>query len=183
LVLVPLLLAVAVAGCDFSELGDREDGNTARTVLDERGLYGGVGLGSSEAEIRAALGEAGGGDGYKPLNETEYRGPPHIRAQGDVRPILLRYAVTAYLINARTKVVFSMIVSSPGATTRAGVGVGDPLSLVRRKYEHVVCGKQVAGEPLLGGETPTYPWCRVRRHGVEVFFGDDPIESITLTQR
>ena len=88
----------------------------------------------------------GGGDGYKPLNETEYCGPPHIQAQGGVRPILLRYAVTAYLINARTKVVFSMIVSSPGATTRAGVGVGDPLSLVRKKYNHVVCGKQVAGD-------------------------------------
>jgi hypothetical protein len=179
LVLVPSVLAIALAGCDVSEL---ETGPARRTTLEERGTYGGVGLGSSEAEVRAALGEPGGGDGYKPLSESDYRGPPHIRALGGVKPILLRYDESAYLLNARTKRVFSMIVSKPGATTRAGVGVGDPLSGVRRNYENPVCGRAVAGEPLFGDEVPTYPWCRIRRGDVEVFFGDDPIQSITVTR-
>ena len=60
------MLAIALAGCDLSELGDRETGPTQRTTLDERGSYGGVGVGSSEADVRAALGEPGGGDGYTP---------------------------------------------------------------------------------------------------------------------
>jgi hypothetical protein len=183
LALVPFVLAIALAGCDLSELGDRETGPTQRTTLDERGSYGGVGVGSSEADVRAALGEPGGGDGYNPLSESDYRGPPHIRVLGGVKPILLRYDETAYLLNTRTKRVFSMIVSKPGATTSRGVGVGDPLSGVRRNYENAVCGRAVAGEPLFGDEVPTYPWCRIRRGDVEVFFGDDPIQSITVTRK
>jgi hypothetical protein len=46
---------------------------------------------------------------------------------------------------------------------------------------HVECGEAVAGEPLFGGETPTYPWCRALIGDTRVFFGRDPIESITLT--
>jgi hypothetical protein len=76
-----------------------------------------------------------------------------------------------------------MIVSKPGATTSRGVGVGDPLSGVRRNYENAVCARAVAGEPLFGDEVPTYPWCRIRRGDVEVFFGDDPIQSITVTRK
>lgn len=75
------------------------------------------------------------------------------------------------------------MVSRFGATTRAGVGVGDPLSRVRTEYDKSVCGKATAGEPLFGDEVPTYPWCRVRRGDVEVFFGDDPVESITVTMK
>jgi hypothetical protein len=46
----------------------------------------------------------------------------------------------------------------------------------------VTCGEQVAGEPLLGGEPPKYRWCRTTVAHVRVFFGGDPIESITLTR-
>ena len=60
--------------------------------------------------------------------------------------------------------------------------VGDPLDLVRENYEHVRCGKAVAGEAVSGGDPSTYAWCRMRLDSVEVFFGDDPIESVTLTQ-
>ena len=68
-----------------------------------------------------------------------------------------------------------------GARTRAGVGVGDPLELVRQRYESTKCGEARADEPLFGGEGPTYPWCRAVVGSVRVFFGDDPIKSITMT--
>lgn len=69
-----------------------------------------------------------------------------------------------------------------GARRRSGVGVGDPLDAVVDRYDGVRCAEAVAGEPLLGGETPTYRWCRALVDGTRVFFGGDPIESITLTR-
>jgi hypothetical protein len=44
----------------------------------------------------------------------------------------------------------------------------------------VPCGKAIAGEAVFG-ESPSYRWCRALVGGVRVFFGGDPIESITLT--
>ncbi len=67
------------------------------------------------------------------------------------------------------------------ARTRAGVGVGDELARVREAYEGVECGEAIAGEPLFGDDYPTYSWCRTRVRRIRVFFGEDPIESITMT--
>lgn len=54
---------------------------------------------------------------------------------------------------------------------------------MRERYdERVECGEAVAGEALVGGETPMYPWCRVRVGDSIVFFGEDPIESVTLAR-
>lgn len=58
----------------------------------------------------------------------------------------------------------------------------DDLELVRVRYDRTECGEAVAGEALLGGETPTYLWCRAIVSGTRIFFGEDPIESITLTR-
>jgi hypothetical protein len=76
-----------------------------------------------------------------------------------------------------------MATLADGAETRAGVGVGDDLERVRERYRRVSCGESVAGESLLGGDTPMYPWCRAIVGNVRVFFGENPIESITLTKR
>jgi hypothetical protein len=72
--------------------------------------------------------------------------------------------------------------SRRGAQTRAGVRVGDGLELVRIRYGRVHCGEAVAGEPLFGGELPTYPWRRALVGDVRVFFGGEPIDSVTLTR-
>jgi len=74
-----------------------------------------------------------------------------------------------------------MAILERGARTRTGVGVGDELDRVRERYERVECGEAVAGEPLFSGEPPTYSWCRALVGGTRVFFGGDPIESITVT--
>jgi hypothetical protein len=77
--------------------------------------------------------------------------------------------------------VFSMATLADGARTRAGVGVGDDLDDVRQAYERVNCGEAIAGEPLFGDDYPTYPWCRALVGSVRVFFGEDPIASVTIT--
>jgi hypothetical protein len=46
-------------------------------------------------------------------------------------------------------------------------------------YEGVFPEGAVGGEPVFGGETPTYPWCLVRGK-IRVFFGEDPIDSIMI---
>jgi hypothetical protein len=61
------------------------------------------------------------------------------------------------------------------------VSIGEPLQSVLGSYERSRCGEAVAGEPIFGGDTPMYGWCRARVAGASVFFGGDPIESITLT--
>jgi hypothetical protein len=73
-----------------------------------------------------------------------------------------------------------MITLAEGARTRAGVGIGDDLERVREAYDRVDCGEAVGGEPVFGGDTPMYPWCRVLGD-IHVFFGEDPIDSITLS--
>jgi hypothetical protein len=177
-----LFLITFAAGCDLSELGGTEDDAGFPTTVDEAGgRYGEVSFGSAEEEVRAAFGEPGGREGYFPLDEDFFRGPVFIRAVGG-KPAVLRYEEAAFLVSP-TAGVYSFVVTRLGAKTRAGVMVGDPLSQVRERYEGVSCGEAVAGEALFGGEQPTYPWCRARVSGAEVFFGDDPIEAITVTAR
>jgi hypothetical protein len=185
MVLVPLVLAIVVSGCDLSGL--ERTGLTRGSAPRWTSV---AGMAASVSALRKPRSVLRSGSPAATTTTATTRSVNRntavrhtSRALGGVKPILLRYDETAYLLNARTKRVFSMIVSKRGATTRAGVGVGDPLSRVRRKYGDAVCGRAVAGEPLFGGETPTYPWCRVRLGDIEVFFGDDPVESITVTRK
>ena len=89
-------------------------------------------------------------------------------------PTPLHYDDTSYLVSP-TIGVFSMATLERGARTGSGVGVGDELALVRSRYRSVSCGE------FDNGEGHTYPWCRALVGDVRVFFGDDPVASITLT--
>jgi hypothetical protein len=179
-VLVAVLIALTCARCDLGEFAGVEDDASFPTVIDEqRGSYGGVTLGASAAAVRSRFGEPGGDSGYFPLDEESYRGPPFIPTPAG-RPDVLRYAEAAFLV-ARDTGLASLVVTRLGATTRAGIAVGDRLARVRQRHDDVRCGEAPAGEAIFGGEDPTYPWCEVGVGRVQVFFGDDPIESITLT--
>ena len=157
-------------------------------MVDERaGVVAGVRFGDSAEEIRQHLGAPSDSKpGFFPAGD-DYSGPPAISApaadQGRprVRPIALHYKDVAFLISRHVG-TFSMATLTEGAQTRAGVAVGDDLDRVRQRYKRVTCGEQSVGEPVFGGqERPTYRWCRTVVGGVRVFFGGDPIESITLT--
>ena len=184
-VLTALLLA-ATAGAAIALLALRRDEHAEPVLVDEQvGVLHGVRFGASEREVEARLGEeTDDHDGLFPEG-ADYTGPPAIPSPGSDRgsrvpPAELHYDKTAYLVSP-TVGVFSMATLEDGARTRAGVGVGDDLELVRERYDWVECGEAVAGEPLFGGQTPTYPWCRALVGDTRVFFGGDPIGSITLT--
>lgn len=152
-------------------------------VDERRGVLRGVELGASTDDVRARLGEpTDRSQGFFPHGRS-YTGPPAIPTPPSDRgaPASLHYDDTAYLVSP-TRGVYSMATLRRGARTRAGVGVGDDLELVRERYDRVDCGRSPAGEAILGGQTPTYPWCRAIVGDVRVFFGGDPIESVTLTR-
>jgi hypothetical protein len=173
---------VGVSGCSYGFGPDDGVSHPPRSIDEVAGTIAGVGLGSSEAEIRAAFGAPVGGAGFAPEGE-KFRGPEAIATptppRGRTRPQNLRYEETSFLLTRRTG-AYAVMTTNEGDATVAGVAVGDPLDSVRSTYQKVSCGTSVAGEPLFGGETPTYPWCRTRVGNVDVFFGDDPIEAITL---
>ena len=70
-----------------------------------------------------------------------------------------------------------MATAATGSTTKAGVGVGDPLAGVPTSFKHIDCGQ------TSGGVKPSYNWCRARLPKLRVFFGGAPIRSITLMPR
>jgi hypothetical protein len=177
--LIALLLA-AVAGLGLALFLVRRDEEVQPVLVDERaGSLHGVRFGDGEGEVRARLGEETDDRlGYFPAG-ADYTGPAAIPSPDRRSPSELHYCDTAYLV-APTAGVFSMATLDRGARTRAGVGVGDELDLVRERYDRVECGEAIAGEALFG-ESPTYPWCRALVGDVRVHFGGDPIESITMT--
>jgi hypothetical protein len=177
--LLVVLASLALSACELVELADENNEEFPRLIDEQHGLYGQVGFGSTEAQIRATFGEPGDGDGFFPLDADSYKGPPFIKAPDGKEPTVLRYEEVAFLVSSDG--VFAITVTRPAASTRAGVSSGEAIQAVRESYERPSCGEAVAGEPLFGDSTPTYPWCRVRLARTNVFFGGDPIESVTLT--
>lgn len=164
----------------------RDDSEPTPVLVDERlGVLHDVHFGDTEREVRARLGdETDDEDGFFPIG-VRYTGPVGIPVplgdQGSrTPPAELHYRDLAFLVSP-TAGVFSMATLEDGARTRAGVGVGDSLVAVPRRYAKTKCGEAPAGEPLFGGEVPTYSWCRALVGSIRVFFGGDPIASITLT--
>jgi hypothetical protein len=169
-------------------LADGDDNDAEPVLIDERaGRLRGVGFGDTAADVRARLGEpTDDEDGFFPAG-TDFTGPPAIPSPASdqatrLPPEEMHYDDTAYLVSP-TVGVFSMAILADGARTRAGIGVGDELDRVREVYDRVDCGEAIAGEPLFGDDYPTYPWCRAIVGRVRVFFGEDPIESVTITRR
>jgi hypothetical protein len=175
--LLGVLVVAAVTG-SVLWLVDGGDEEPEQVLVDERaGRLRGVSFGDSVPEIRARLGEpTDDADGFFPEG-AEFTGPPGIPSPASdqasrVPPDELHYEHTAYLVSP-TVGVFSMAILADGARTRAGIGVGDELERVRERYRRVDCGKAPAGK---------YQWCRAIVGDVRVFFGGDPIESVTLTR-
>jgi hypothetical protein len=180
-----LILALASLLTSCAKDGSRSSEDPP-TVDERAGVLAGVRFGDTAGAIRQRLGEpTDGKPGFFPTGD-DYTGPPAIpspaadQGRPPVPPTELHYEDLAVLVSRRVG-AFSMATLAEGARTRAGVAVGDDLGRVRERYERVTCGEQVSGEPLLGGEPPKYRWCRTVVAGVRVFFGGDPVESITLT--
>lgn len=187
LVGVPSAYAVGPRLLGLGGGGTEGGGDVAPAVeVDERqGVLRGVRFGDSGLEVLDRLGAPSDDEqGFFPA-DAAYTGPPSVplpRSDAGTRvpPATLHFQDTAYLVS-ETSGVFAMATLAEGASTRAGVGVGDDLDDARDAYDTLECGRASAGESLVPGFEPTYEWCRTRVGRVQLFFGGDPIESITLS--
>jgi hypothetical protein len=177
-----LALVVLLAGCAAKDTTE----STGPATVDERvGVVQGIRFGDSAEEIRQRLGKPSDDKpGFFPA-AADYTGPDAIsipavdQGRPSTRPTTLHYEDLAFLVSPRVG-IFSIATLAKGASTRAGVSVGDELDRVRQRYKDVTCGEQIAGEAP--DQLPKYRWCRTVVGRVRVFFGGDPIESITLTR-
>ena len=186
----PLVAAVALGS--LSALGPSctpggsADQSTSVVISERAPTYRGVGLGSSTDEVERVFGQGETEGGVAPADKSPAEvGVPLVLPTPSGAwhgwPWLLRYEDAVFLI-ARDQVYAMMLTNSRLRTSR-GVGIGDDIQEVRRRYRGVRC-RQVAGGESLSGAQNFYPVChiQVRRHQV-LFFGGDPIRSFTFHTR
>jgi hypothetical protein len=165
---VLVVAAVALLSCDGQD--------SSPAILDlDAGTYGGVGLGSTPAELRTRFGEGESApDGpAAPLGEefSEIGGALSIPLPNKGRVMtrdILRYEDVAFLLADER--VFAIVVT-------AGGPVGDNLEEVSRAYT-LRCGR-TSGAP----DYHEYPYCVGKLDDRRfVWFGEDPIASITVSE-
>ena len=149
-------------------------------VLDEAaGTYRRVRFGDTRERVVAVLGPPGDEPECGPISPlgdefADIGGPPFLPApSSDLSDLAtLRYEGVSVLIGPRG--VYAFLVSEADARTRRGVGIGDTLADARRAYGRVGC------ETFDNGEGVEYPYCRTTVGGVRLWFGEDPIRSVTV---
>jgi hypothetical protein len=176
LVVLAAALIVGAVGAWFAVATDGAD--TATVTIDERtGAYRGIRFGTSERDVIRALGKPDRTPGFAPAGESPSEVGVPERIPG--RPGgLLKYDGVGFLGTPEGG-VYAFIVTDAGATTRRGVSIGDRMDVAGGKYQ-LECREVAGGESLLGGQK-FYPSCSARlRRGIRIWFGRDPIRSITL---
>ena len=183
-----LLLGAAAPGCGDGS-GGRPDLDRVMLTINERGgTFRGVGLASSRAEIEQEFGQPepySRKHGVVPVGHGFYELglPDRIRPPGrgeTVRQLargVLRYGGASFQTTDEDGVYVFSVVSR--ARTPSGVAIGDPLAKVRRRYPGFRCGVRNRGRPRIA-----YRFCSGRlQSGVYLWFGQDPIRSITLASK
>ena len=177
LVVLAAALILGAVGAWFAVATDGAD--TATATIDERtGAYRGIRFGTAERDVIRALGKPDHTPGFVPAGEnpSQVGVPERIPAIGPGG--LLKYDGVGFLGTPEGG-VYAFIVTDTGATTRRGVSIGDRMDVARSKYR-LECREVAGGESLLGREE-FYPSCSARlSSGTRIWFGRDPIRSITL---
>jgi hypothetical protein len=171
---VTLLVGTAAVAVTVDADGDKEGGGR---IDDVRGAYSGVAMGDSRAGALRILGDPSGEQGFAPAGAlpAEVGVPQSLPGPGEV----LSYEDVALLVGS--KGVYAIMVTKPGAATTRGVAIGDGIKEAQAAYS-TRCMKVAGGESLLGGQE-LYPSCGARVGSMYVWFGRDPIRSITLVSR
>ena len=181
-----LLLGLAfLGGCGDSTTA--QSGASSIVRVDERkGSVQGVRLGDSFEAVERQLPGGVEADPYTTPNgplvgRVEELGlpwivaPPRGLAPSD-RIGLLRYRYLSVNFAPPTG-AYVMNIAIPGARTHAGVGLGDALDAARSAYPNMRCGVRNRNS-----EYTPYPYCTTKLvDGPYIWFGRDPIRSITLS--
>ena len=174
---------LCLAGCTWPGPVDRSAPAVERTLDVEAGTIDGVGVGSTDAQVRATLGPPTAPDTGAAFPADEgpgFEGPnaipmPELGRDG---PRILRYPGVAFLV--ADDVVFA-VVGGRGVTTENGVHVGDDLALARAAYGKLGCRERPGPEPIVpGDERDTYPECQRRIGDLRLIVTGDPIASISV---
>ena len=165
-------------GAWFAVFRDEADTNTI-TIDEQAGAYRGVRFGTTEREVIRVFGQPDRSPGFAPSDENPSQvGVPASIPASPNRGGLLKYKGVGFLGTPESG-VYAFIVTQRGATTTRGVAIGDSLDAARSRYK-VRCRDVAGGESLLGGQE-FYPSCGARLgRGIHIWFGRDPIRSITL---
>jgi hypothetical protein len=177
---IAVVFVASMAGC-----AERDDaGRRAAIVIDERaGTVNGASLGDDSDAIRQTLGAATTEgvllrrtpDGI----EVEDIGLPWtldpIPGVRITRVLRMRYDDVTVDV-APDKGAYAFFVWRPGTRTTGGVRIGDRLESAERRYRGFHCGIRNRDS-----EYTPYPYCTGRVGETYVWFGQDPIRSITIS--
>ncbi|HXV32768.1 MAG TPA: hypothetical protein VD769_02065 [Gaiellaceae bacterium] len=172
---VGLALAFAVSAPGADWLHEPPPARYAE-IDDVRGAYGPVALGDTRAALFAAFGPTERASLEEPLSPIgagdEFEGPNFVPMNAE--PEIYRYEDASFWFENGQVTGFEL--TSPGARTSRGIGVGSDLAAVREAYPELECGDAPAGD------IATYPYCAGRLGpGRWVWFGGDPVSNITFT--
>jgi hypothetical protein len=169
------LPAVGLLGSCPDEMSGPRAGLEGDPVVDERsGTVMNVRLGDSAREIRRELGRPAKRE-TRPVEEV---GLPWIvedpRQERAELPVSLTYA-DLDVLTTRESGAYTFSIWREGVRTARGVAIGDSLARARERYPELECGVRNRNT-----EYVEYSYCsgRVGRH--TIWFGEDPIESITI---
>lgn len=178
-------LTVGVLACGDSPAG--QSGASSVVRVDERkGSVQGVTLGDSVAAVKRQLPGGLEADPQTTRNsplvgDVEELGlpwiiaPPRGLAASD-RTRLLRYRYLSVKFAPPTG-AYVIEIAIPGARTHAGVSIGDRLDAARGAYPKMRCDVRNRNS-----EYVAYPYCTTKlEDGPYIWFGRDPIRSITLS--
>lgn len=180
---LPLLIALvgAWSGCGSEPPGDHKP-ETPAVVDWRRGTYDGIGLRTETAEVLSKLGapvSRGRDEALEPVGERfeEIGGPDAFdqpRPERDRTEDVLRYRGLVVLVDYRG--VYGWVTTSPRAQTPEGVGVGDGLGLVSKRFSGAECDDGKGSEHEMAPTCDVWLCLANRR----LVFGGDPIRSVWL---
>jgi hypothetical protein len=143
-------------------------------VNTQLGTLEGVRMGDTAGAVERRLGPATYAAGFRPRSAKRFTGPPSIRSLDGIQPAVAQYRDHAFLIGSVGAYALTTVAS--GAVTQRGIRIGGRIDSVKAAHPKAKCGKYP------GGEAGAYRWCSTRVGPNKVFFGGDPIESITIVR-
>jgi hypothetical protein len=154
-----------------------EPGSRALVIEEGAAAFRGIAFGEDRELVIRKLGPKREADGtIAPTGERfeDIGAPPFIDIPGVTHEVF-RYPDTTVLLTENG--VYGFVITADDAETLAGVGIGDNLALAEDRYGDLECGIARAGDyrtfPYCGGMVGAGRW---------IWFGQDPIRSITVTR-